>query len=103
MAGQQLCKAARDGDAAKVSTLLSTQGAQFFFNYQDALGATPIFIAALHGHGSVTKQLIEACCNMDLQAVKQRCKLLSARGTPQSPNRKPKSALRPMKDTSLPG
>jgi hypothetical protein len=32
MTGQQLCEAASDGDAAKVSTLLSTQGAQSFIN-----------------------------------------------------------------------
>jgi hypothetical protein len=32
MTGQQLCEAARDGDEAKVSTLLSTQGAQPFIN-----------------------------------------------------------------------
>ena len=38
MTGQQLCEAARVGDAAKVSTLLSTQGAQSFINYQDADG-----------------------------------------------------------------
>ena len=36
MTGQQLWGAVRDGDAAKVSTLLSTQGAQSFINYQDA-------------------------------------------------------------------
>jgi hypothetical protein len=33
MTGHQLWKAARDGDAAKVRTLLSTQGAQSFINY----------------------------------------------------------------------
>jgi hypothetical protein len=40
MTGQQLLEAACDGDAAKVGTLLSTQGAQSFINYQDANGAT---------------------------------------------------------------
>jgi hypothetical protein len=40
MTGQQLWEAARVGDAAKVSTLLSTQGAQSFMNYQGADGYT---------------------------------------------------------------
>ena len=35
MTGEQLWDAARDGDAEKVSTLLSTQDAQSFINYQD--------------------------------------------------------------------
>jgi hypothetical protein len=33
MTGQQLWEAAGDGNAAKVRTLLSTQGAQSFINY----------------------------------------------------------------------
>jgi hypothetical protein len=53
MTGQQIYAAAGDGDAAKVSTLLSTQGAQSFINYQDAHGATPLVSAAR--------------CNLDLQ------------------------------------
>ncbi len=44
MTGKQVCAAVRDGDAAKVSTLLSTQGAQSFINYQDEHGATPLFL-----------------------------------------------------------
>ncbi len=40
MTGQQLCEAALVGDAANVGTLLSTQGAQSFINYQDARGCT---------------------------------------------------------------
>jgi ankyrin repeat protein len=67
MTGQQLWEAARDGDAAKVSTLLSTQGAQSFINYQDAQGFTPLFVAALKGHAAVTEQLIAARCNVNLQ------------------------------------
>ena len=42
MTGQQ---AARDGDTVNVSTLMSTQGAQSFINYQGALGATPLSAA----------------------------------------------------------
>ena len=64
---KQLLDAARDGDAAKVSSLLSTQGAQSLINYQDAQGATPLFIAAQKGHASVTEQLIAARCNVDIQ------------------------------------
>ena len=67
MTGQQLCDAACDGDAAKVSMLLSGQGAQSFINYQGAQGNTPLLAAAYEGHASVTKQLIEARCNIDHQ------------------------------------
>jgi hypothetical protein len=82
--GQQLCEAADDGDAAKVSTLLSTQGAvystrlhnsllstqgaQSFINYQDALRATPLQAAAAKGHAAVTNMLIAAHCNVNLQS-----------------------------------
>ena len=55
MTGQQLWKAARDGDAAKVSTLLSTQGAQSFVNYQGVHG-----LARVKRHEAVTKQLLAA-------------------------------------------
>ena len=68
MTGQQLWEAARDGDAAKVSTLLSTQGAQSFINYQNANGYTPLHGAACNGRSAITKQLIVARCNVDLQA-----------------------------------
>ncbi len=66
MPGQQLCQAAYDGDAAKVSRLLSAQGEQSFINYQDARGSTPLTFAAQNGHAAVAKQLISARCN-DLQ------------------------------------
>jgi hypothetical protein len=58
MTGQQLWEAACDGDAAKVSTLLSTQGAQSFINYQGALGYTPLHCAAGRGHEAVTEKLL---------------------------------------------
>jgi ankyrin repeat protein len=67
MTGQQLWAAARDGDAAKVNTLLSTQAAQSLINLQDTNGATPLFMAAEKGHEAVTKELIAARCNMHLQ------------------------------------
>ena len=64
---KQLLDAAREGDAAKVSALLSTEGAQSLINYQDTQGATPLYVAAQKGHAAVTEQLIAACCNVDLQ------------------------------------
>jgi len=67
MRGQQLCEAALVGDAAKVGTLLSTQGAQSFINYQDAHGCTPLHDATENGHSSVTEMLIEARCNVDYE------------------------------------
>ncbi len=65
--GQKLWNAARDGDAAKVSTLLSTQGAQSFINYQVANVFTPLHCAAGQGLVAVTKQLIAARCSVDVQ------------------------------------
>jgi ankyrin repeat protein len=62
MTGQQLWNAARDGDTAKVHTLLSTQGAQSFINYQVTNGYTPLHEAAFNGHEAVTKQLISSRC-----------------------------------------
>jgi ankyrin repeat protein len=73
MTGQQLCEAARDGDATNVRTLLSTQGSQTFINYQDALGRTPLFMAASGGHAAVTKQLLAARCKVDLQVELKGC------------------------------
>ena len=68
--------AVRDGDTVTVSKMLSTAGAQSLINYQHALGdtplltalgATPLLAAAANGHVDVTKQLLEARCNVDLQ------------------------------------
>jgi hypothetical protein len=72
MTGQQLGKAAHDGDAAKVSTLLPTQGALSFINYQDAHGSTPLHLAAQHGHAAVTEKLLEARCNVDPKIISRR-------------------------------
>jgi len=65
----QLLEAAREGHAAKVSTLLSTQGAQSFINYQDADGGfTALHYSAGNGHEAVTEQLIAARCDVILQS-----------------------------------
>ena len=79
MTGKQLWNAARDGDAAKVRTLLSTAGAQTSINYQDACGSTPLYRAAHKGHASVTEQLIEARCNVDLQIQYRTTEILRKR------------------------
>jgi ankyrin repeat protein len=60
-------EAAHGGNAAKVGKLLSTQGAQSFINYQDEQGATPLHLAVYAGHAAVTKHLLAARCNVDLQ------------------------------------
>ena len=80
MTGQQLCDAASDGDAAKVRTLLSTQGAQSFVSYQNEHGFTPLHFAAGNGHETITKELIVARSNVDLQA-KDGCTPLHAAAT----------------------
>jgi hypothetical protein len=80
MSGQQLCEAARDGEAAKVSTLLSTQGAQSFINYQDANGYTPLLFAAQNGYSAITEKLLTARCSVDLQAENGFTALHSAAG-----------------------
>ena len=64
-----LIVAAEGNDTAKVRTLLSKQGVESFINYPDGNGATPLLVAAWHGHASVTKQLIEARCNIDLPTL----------------------------------
>jgi ankyrin repeat protein len=63
----QLLDAARDGNEARVCQLLSTQSAHSLINYQDAQGASPLYIAAQKGLAAVTEQLIAAHCNVDLQ------------------------------------
>jgi hypothetical protein len=47
------------GEATKVSTLLSTQGAQSFINYQDKHGATRRFFEARNGHAAVTNSSLK--------------------------------------------
>jgi hypothetical protein len=65
--GAKLFKAAEDGDEGKVITLLSTPGVQRFINYQNTDGRTPLSIAIFGGYSTVTKELIKARCDTDLQ------------------------------------
>ena len=62
----RILPAARDGNAETVSKMLSTAGAQSWIDYQSDLGYTPLYIAALLNHASITEQLIVARCNIDL-------------------------------------
>ncbi len=55
-----------NGDAAKVSTLLSTPGARSFITYQGELGSTPRHDVAARGHKAVATQLLAARCDVDL-------------------------------------
>jgi ankyrin repeat protein len=66
--GRKLLEAAEYGDAAEVSTLLSTPGAQCFINSQGTAGRTALHLAAGKGHEAVTEQLLAALCNVNLQA-----------------------------------
>ncbi|CAB4266239.1 unnamed protein product [Prunus armeniaca] len=55
--GEQLCEAARNGDAEKLKTLIET-GADV--SYFDGDGLTPLMHAAKLGHGDAVKTLLEA-------------------------------------------
>ncbi len=57
--------AVRDVDTVIVSKMLSTADAQSLINYQNAFGVTVLIFAAGKGHEDVTKQLLEARCNVD--------------------------------------
>jgi ankyrin repeat protein len=52
-----------------VTKVLSTAAVQSLINYQNALGATALIFAAGKGYEAVTKQLLEARCNVDLQKI----------------------------------
>ncbi|GAB4839338.1 hypothetical protein Ancab_028865 [Ancistrocladus abbreviatus] len=54
---EQLCRAARSGDTAKIGALIDA-GADF--TYFDADGLTPLMHAARQGHADVVKRLLEA-------------------------------------------
>jgi ankyrin repeat protein len=67
MQGKLLYCAARHGDTAVVTTLLCSAHVQSFINTQDKDGCTPLYAAAANRHEEVTKKLIDARCNVDLQ------------------------------------
>jgi ankyrin repeat protein len=76
-------------------------------NLTDKYGRTPLYIAAHKGQAAVTKQLIEARCNIDLQTKGGETALQAAQrvGHPVIAtlirNAKRKGAVRVMKDTTL--
>jgi hypothetical protein len=68
MQGLLLFEAPCDVDTVTVKTLFSSAGAQCFINYQvETSGYSPIYVASHNGHASVTKQLIEAHCNIEMK------------------------------------
>jgi hypothetical protein len=67
MTGHQLGEGVGHSETTKVSTLLSTQGVQSFINYQNEDGCTSLHITVGKGHVSVTKHLLSARCNVDIQ------------------------------------
>jgi len=65
--GEKLFKAAQEGDTENIISLLSTPGVQRFINYKNTLGSTPLTVAIFGGYSTVTKELIQARCDIDLQ------------------------------------
>jgi cytohesin len=78
MHGILLFNAARYGDTATVTTLLSSAGVQSLINTQDKDGYTPLYAAAANGHAPVTEQLIEARCDVELQETFGNTQLIIA-------------------------
>ncbi len=67
MTGRRLWLVSQVGDEVEVGSLLSTQGAHSWINYQDANGSTSLHVASGEGHEVVTEQLLAARCNVDVQ------------------------------------
>jgi len=63
----KLLHAVNTGDTASVSTLLSAPDAQSFINTPNESGCTPLHLAVVKGNAAVTKQLLAARCNVDIQ------------------------------------
>ncbi len=70
--------ALRHDDTVTVRNILSTAGAQSWIDYQIDLGYTPLHIAALLNHASITEQLIVAR-NIDLHREDGATPLIIAR------------------------
>ena len=85
MQGIQLFHAARDGDTATVTTLLSSAGVHSLINTQDKDGYTPLYAAAANGHAPVTEQLIEARCDVELQETFGNTPLIIAAAAVSTP------------------
>jgi ankyrin repeat protein len=64
-AGPRLLMAARDGDTSSVQTLLFASVMQFYINYTDKDGRTPLFTTASKGHAPIVKKLIPAGPNVN--------------------------------------
>ena len=75
--GNELIEASIAGDSTKVETLISSQGAESFINYQNEHGATPQHHTTVNDHETVTKLLIEARCNVNLTSCFRRTPLLN--------------------------
>jgi ankyrin repeat protein len=75
--GKDLIEVSIEGDSVKVETLLSSQGAESFINYQNEHGATPLHSPTVNDQETVTKLLIEARCNVNLTSCFGRTPLLN--------------------------
>jgi len=75
--GHELFEASMWDDCAKVSTLLSSQSAQSFINYQNNSGFTPLHAATVAENVNVTELLIAARCNVNATNEIGRTPLIS--------------------------
>jgi ankyrin repeat protein len=75
--GKDLIEASRAGDSVKVSTLLSSQGVEFFINYQNEDGFTTLHSTTINEQEVVTKLLIQARCNVNVTSCFGRTPLLN--------------------------
>ena len=76
--GNELLEVSMWDDCAKVSTLLSSRGAQSFLNYQNENGFTPLHAATVNEHVNVTELLIGARCNVNATTETGRTPLIGA-------------------------
>ncbi len=74
--GRQLLIAAKNGDTETLKMLLYTPGSHSFINYHDEHGYTPLHEAVgCPRNNAITKQLIAARCNVDLQVRIEICQI----------------------------
>jgi ankyrin repeat protein len=67
--GNNLWQTSFSGDSAKVATLLVSQDEQSFLNYQNDDGVTTLHVATDNNHLDVTRLLIEAGCNLNVNTL----------------------------------